>query len=210
MIALVLLLLLAFGPRSGAPAPPGAEADRDAEWVRRAAAGDRQAFDDLYRRHAGAVHRRLTRLVGPVAEREDLLQQVFLDVFRALPSFRGDAAFSTWLHRVVVNVAYEHLRAARRRPLVPVAPDDLGQVAAPDASPEAVARAREEVARALGYLAALKPKKRIAFVLRVVEGLPLDEIARLVGANAPAVGQRVKHAQRELAAMAARDSRRSA
>ena len=65
------------------------------------------------------------------------------------------------------------------------------------------------LARALAYLSALKPKKRIAYVLRVVEGMSLDEIGALVGANAPAVGQRVKHAQRELEAMVERDRHRT-
>ena len=206
MTAAVLELLPGLCMWMTAPEERGVPAgDPDLALVRRAGAGDRQAFDELYRRHVDAVFRRLTRLVGPVPEREDLVQQIFLDVFRALAGFRGDAAFSTWLHRVVVNVAYEHLR--RRRTPAGVDVDSLDLAGPAEATPEAEARRREEVARALGMLAALKPKKRIAFVLRVVEGLPLEEIAVLVGAAAPAVGQRVKHAQRELEAMVERERR---
>lgn len=184
--------------------PAIGEADPAAELVRRAVAGERRAFDDLYRQHVVAAHRLLTRLVGPVAERDDLIQQVFLEAFRSLASFRGEAAFATWLHRIVVNVAYRHLR--RHRVRFDELSDDLPALGA---SPEHLARQQQELGRALGYLSALKPKKRIAYVLRVVEGMSLDEIGTLVGANAPAIGQRVKHAQRELTAMVERDRRRT-
>ena len=173
--------------------------------VERAAQGDRRAFDDLYRRWSDFVWHRLGRLLGPDPEREDLLQQVFLDTYRALPRFRGDAAFSTWLHRIVVNVAYDHLRRRKRRPTNPLELEEIAALASPAMSPEATARRREELLRIASYLDRLKPKKRIAFVLRVVDELALEEIGGLVGASAATVGQRVYHAERELAAMAARD-----
>ena len=66
----------------------------DEELVQRAMGGDRQAFDDLYRRHVDVVWRRLGRLIGPDPEREDLVQQIFFDVFRGLDRFRGEAAGS--------------------------------------------------------------------------------------------------------------------
>jgi RNA polymerase sigma-70 factor (ECF subfamily) len=181
--------------------------DPSSELVARAIAGDRQAFDELYRLHATTAHRLLARLLGPVPDLEDLLQHVFLEAFRALPKFRGDAAFSTWLHQIVVHVAYRHMR--RRKSEALARWDELGdELLAPGLSPEHAARRQQELVRALRYLDALKPKKRIAYVLRVVEGMALDEIGLLVGANAAAVGQRVKHAQRELTAMVERDRRR--
>lgn len=194
----------ACSPRS----PQRAAADPDRALIDRAARGDRHAFTELYRRHVEAVHRRLSHLVGPDPEREDLLQQVFLDVFRAISSFRGDSAFSTWLYRIIVNVAYEHLRRRGRRAQCPLMAEDLELVMAPGLSPEAAARQQQQVALALTLLGRLKPKKRIAFVLRVVEGLSLEEIAEIVGARAPAVGQRVKQAQRELIAMYEREERK--
>jgi RNA polymerase sigma-70 factor (ECF subfamily) len=207
MISMLALLFggfvpLARRPESGAP---GDATDPSTALVARAIDGERRAFDELYRLHVASAYRLLTRLVGSTADRDDLIQLVFLEAFRSLPGFRGDAAFSTWLHRIVVHVAYRHLRREKRARTgeVPVEPP------ATAASPEASARRHEELGRALRYLSALKPDKRIAFVLRVVEGMSLDEIGALVGANAPAVGQRVKHAQRELAAMAERDRRRT-
>ncbi|HEY4182880.1 MAG TPA: RNA polymerase sigma factor [Kofleriaceae bacterium] len=204
MILVVLGALLPwFGKR---PAADSSEPriDPSAELVRRALAGDRRAFDALYRAHVVATHRLVTRLVGPIAERDDLVQQVFLEAFRSLHGFRGEAAFSTWLHRIAVSVAYRHLR--RAKPRHDEISDDLPSLAA---SPEQLARQREELSLALHYLAALHPKKRIAYVLRVVEGMSLDEIGGLVGAKAPAVGQRVLHAQRELTAMVERDRLRN-
>ena len=175
--------------------------------MRRAAQGDRRAFDELYRRHVDVAYRRLSRLIGPDPEREDLLQTTFLEAFHSLPTFRGQASFSTWLYRILVHVVYDHLRK-RRRAGVPLTDEHLAAIVGLDPSPEAAAHQRREVARLLGFVARLKPKKRIAFVLRAVEGLSLDEIGSVVGATAATVGQRVKHAQRELDAMLARDERR--
>jgi len=199
-VALVWMELLA-APVS---APPE---DTALPLIDRALRGDRRAFDEIYRRYADEVHRRISRLVGPDPEREDLVQQVFIDVFRGLAKFRRESAFSTWLYRIVVNVAYEHLRKRQRRPADVVALELL-EKADDRANPEESARQRESLLRGLAMLERLDPRKRIAFVLRCVEGLSLDEIGAIVGAKAPAVGQRVKHAQRELAAMIERDSKR--
>jgi RNA polymerase sigma-70 factor (ECF subfamily) len=177
-------------------------------FVRRARAGDGDAFEALYHAHVDGVFRLITRLVGPDSEREDLVQQVFLELHRALPGFRGESLFSTWLHRIVVRVAYDHLRRRRRRPVVALKDEDLEALIAPDETPEAAARQRELLRQALGLLDRIKPKKRIAFLLRVVEGLSLEEIGEIVGAKPPAVGQRVKHAERELEGMIARAERR--
>ena len=180
----------------------------DLALIERIKRGDRRAFDLLFRRHADDVHRRLTRLIGPDPEREDLVQEVFVAAFRGIDRFRGEAAFSTWLYRVVVNVAYGHLRRRRRAPSELEAAIDAELVISGDASPEAAASQREELLRALGFLDRLKPKKRIAFVLRVVEGMSLEEIGKIVDARPAAVGQRVRHAKRELDAMIAREQRR--
>jgi RNA polymerase sigma-70 factor (ECF subfamily) len=192
------LHLFAFALRSTAPADP----DLDAALIQRANGGDRRAYDELYRRHVDIVYRRISRLVGPDPDREDLVQQVFIGVFGSLRSFRGEAAFGTWLYRVIANVAFDHLRRRRRQHEVPSA-EDLGLLVA-ERSPELAAHEREQIGRVLACLERIKPKKRIAFVLRVVEGLSIEEIAQIVGARPPAVGQRIKYAQRELNAMLAR------
>lgn len=184
--------------------------DRDAGLVAACLAGNRRAFDQLYRHHAAAIHGRLARLVGRGADLDDLVQQVFLEAFRSLPSFRGEAAFSTWLHRIAIHAAMGELRRRRRRPIASAELDAAAVCADPGLSPEERARQAELCARAVRHLAALKPKQRVAFVLRHVEGMSLQEIAELVGAEAPAVGQRVKKAEQELTARIAREEHRAA
>ena len=83
-------------------------------WSEPRPAGDAAAFRELYRRHLAIVHARLTLMVGPGPERDDLIQQIFLDAYRALARFRGDARFGTFLHRIAINVACDHLERRRR------------------------------------------------------------------------------------------------
>jgi RNA polymerase sigma-70 factor (ECF subfamily) len=176
-------------------------AAKDASLVDAAAGGDRRAFAELYRRHLDSVYARLTRVIGPASERDDLVQQIFLDVYRALRRFRGDAAFSTFLHRIVLNVACEHLERRRRGRgrSEPLEARQIETVIAPGASPEQRARQREELARLLALLEGLSPKRRAAFVLVAIECLPLEEAAALLEANPAAIKQRVLEARRELA-----------
>jgi RNA polymerase sigma-70 factor (ECF subfamily) len=196
--ALGLVAGLALVPR--APRDP----DRDVELVDRHQHGDRAAFGELYGRHVDPVYARLTRLIGPVAEREDLVQEVFLGLHRALPTFRGDAALSTLIYRIAINVACEHLRRRSRRPTVPLDEASLAALVAPEPTPEATARRRQEVARVLRCLDRIKPKKRVALLLRVVEGLSFEAIGKLVDATPEAAAKRVQHGMKELTALLAR------
>jgi RNA polymerase sigma-70 factor (ECF subfamily) len=181
---------------------------RDATLILAAQRGDDTAFSRLFRRHADAVRTRLTRLVGPVAERDDLVQRVFLAFHRALPSYRGEGSVSTYLHRVAVNAAYDYLRSHKRQgaTISPRALEDLesareGWRAAIDRGgppPEAQVQARADLVQLLGLLDQLSPKKRIAFVLVAVEGCSQAEAGALLGVTEETVKQRVRYARREL------------
>ena len=171
----------------------------DEELVARAQSGERAALPEIYRRHVDGVHRRLSRLIGPDPEREDLLQQVFIETFRSLARFRGEARFATYLYRVTTNIAYDHLKRRSRRD--EVLSDEIGERPGVEPTPEAIAIRRHEIDRAWRCLDRLKPKKRVAFLLRVVEGLSIEEIAEQVNAEPAAVSQRILYAQRELVAM---------
>ena len=189
-----------------------AEAAIDARLVDAAAGGDRQAFAELYRRHLDAVYARLTRVIGPTADRDDLVQQIFLDVYRALRRFRGDASFATFLHRIVLNVAFEHLERRRRtrQRSAPLEAEQLETLIAPGSSPEERARQRQELRRLFGLLDRLSTKRRAAFVLVAVENLTFEEAAALLEATPGAVKQRVLEARRELAIALERSSRETA
>lgn len=190
---------------------PASDAAEDARLVAAAAAGDRAAFADLYRRHLQSVYARLTRVVGPVQERDDLVQHIFLDVYRALPRFRAEAAFTTFLHRIVLNVACEHLerRYRGRGRSEPLDDRQLETLTTPGASPEQQARHRQDLRRLFARLDGLSAKRRAAFVLVAVEGMSLEEAAALLAANVPAVKQRVLEARRELAKALDREPKES-
>ena len=178
-------------------------AAEDLALVERHRAGDPTAFAQIYRAHAAAVHRRLSRLLGPVPEREDLLQDVFLALHRALPTFRGDAALGTLVQRIAINKACELLRARYRRPTTPVDGAYFDTLVS-RGSLEDQASAREELAAVFACLGRIKPKKRVALLLRVVEGMSFEEIGVLVDATPEAVAKRVQHGHRELTALLAR------
>lgn len=156
------------------------------------------SFREIYRQNADRVYGQLTRLVGAIPERDDLRQQVFLRLYRALPRFRGEAAFGTFLYRIVANVAYDHRRQARR-----VSTPYLDELPDPGPSPEAQARRRQDLRRVFELLGRVKRKKRVAFVLVTVEGLSYQDAAARLGVNVPAAKQRVLAARRELAALLA-------
>lgn len=176
----------------------------DEAMVARAMSGDRRAFDELYQRHVESVWRWLTRLLGADPEREDLAQHIFSEVFDTLGRFRGEARFRTFLYRIVVNVAVDQMKRRSRRAKRDVAAALADAVPDPARSPEENAELSELVASTFELLERIKPKKRVAFLLRVVEGLSLEEVAEVVEASVPAVAQRVRHASIELRALRAR------
>jgi RNA polymerase sigma-70 factor (ECF subfamily) len=188
--------------------PTPAPADEVA-LIAAASKGDGRAFDALYRRHVQLVFARLTRLLGPSPEREDLVQQVFLELHRALPSFRGEAPLGAFVHAITVRVGYDFLRRRARSKSAMLRDEQFAELVAPGSSPEAAARERQELALAFARLDALKPKKRLAFVLHVVEGFSLEHMARMLDTDARTLGQRVAHARRELAVMYQREQLRA-
>jgi RNA polymerase sigma-70 factor (ECF subfamily) len=175
------------------------EADDDA-LIAAAREGDSAAFARLFHRHADAVRTRITRLVGPIAERDDLVQKVFIAFYRGLPKYRGEARLSTYLHRVAVNTAYDHLRGRHRWVDSASAPDvdAFDERVSPMLDDQVAARA--DLARMVALLDHLSPKQRIAFVLVAVEGCSLAEAAALIGARVDTVKQRALHARRDLLA----------
>jgi RNA polymerase sigma-70 factor (ECF subfamily) len=156
----------AAGGTARTNAPPG-EDDAD---VARAAAGDARAFERLYRRHGARVHALACRLIGP-AEGPEVTQDVFVRAWQKLGTFRGEAAFSTWLHRLAVNLMLSHrgMLAKRRERFLP---DDEALDLQP--APHRPAGLGVDVERAI---AALPPGARAIFVLHDVEGYTHQEIA---------------------------------
>lgn len=186
---------------SRAPALP--VADDEGDLVCAARAGDRDAFRVLFRRHVDRVRSQLTRFVGAAPERDDLVQEVFLRLHQGLASYRGECALSTFLHRLTVNAALDHLRSAKRRRATLVPDTALESLIPEGVSESERAQARDELRALFRMLERLTDKKRVAFQLVAIEGLSLLEAAQVVGANADAVKQRVLAARRELETMIA-------
>lgn len=176
--------------------------------VRRAQGGEEAAFNELFRRHRGDVTRVVTRVLGPSPEVEDVVQDVFIHVYRSLPKFRGDSKFTTWLYRLAVNVTRMHLRRGRSRPRfadvpVPDAPRDSSPPDRPDLVHE-----RGERMRALeALLEMLSEKKRTVLVLHDLEGMSAKDISEIVDAPILTVRTRLFYARKELFVLLATDPR---
>ncbi len=174
--------------------------------VERARAGDEAAFRQLYLQHRGQVTRLVTRMVGPGPDVDDLVQDVFLHVYRSLPSFRGEAKFTTWLYRLTVNVTKMYFRRKQSRPRfadvpVPEAPRESRPSEAPDQASER----QERLAALYRLLERLSDKKRTVLVLHDFEGLTADRIAQIVDAPVMTVRTRLFYARKELYTLLAED-----
>jgi len=166
----------------------------DLTLVVRAQEGDVRAFEALARRHEAALYRTAVRVTGDGAEAEDALQEALLDAWRHLDGFRGDAAFSTWMYRLVTNRCVAALR--RRRP-VPAA-DAGADVAAAD-SPERTALFDLELAALGRAVQDLPDDLRVCWVLRELAGLGYGDIATITGVKETAVRGRIHRARVRLA-----------
>lgn len=177
--------------------------DGDDKLVKRAKKGDSRAFDLLVLKYQGRVAQLVSRYVRNNAEVEDVTQEAFIKAYRALPSFRGDSAFYTWLYRIAANAAKNHLVAMGRRPSSDVALDGAEAFEIPDRltdaeSPDEVIMAQElkdVIAKAID---ALPAELRSALTLREFEGLSYEEIAEVIECPIGTVRSRIFRAREAL------------
>jgi RNA polymerase sigma-70 factor (ECF subfamily) len=156
-------------------------ASGDAALVQRARRGDVEAFEALYAANAGRVYALALRLTADAVAARELTQDVFVKAWESLPEFRGDSAFTTWVHRIAVNAHLMRRRGDRRRAArVSLASDadDLADLSARSIAPTADVGAAIDLERAV---AMLPPGVRRAFVLHDVEGYSHEEIAKMTG-----------------------------
>jgi RNA polymerase sigma-70 factor, ECF subfamily len=176
---------------------------QDLALAQRAAEGDRAAQRELFHSLKNAVHHTLYRILGANRDIEDLIQDAFLEIFRALPSFRGDSSLSRWAQTIATRAAY--LSIERRKPAsvdLDVVEDEIV-----DRDPDAhrVAQARQAARRLYAALDKIDAKQRIAFALAVIDGLSLAEVAVLTESSLVAVKTRVWRARRDLMRRAHKD-----
>ncbi len=164
----------------------------DAAVVDAARNGDPVAFERLVRIHAGAVYAHAMRFFGDSHTAEDVVQEVFIKVFRSIQSFDGSAAFSTWLYRVTRNVCLDTLRSGRRRP-TPIDLVDITLTAPNDPAGEAITSATVEKT-----IRALPPEDRDALSAVGLFGMTYAEAAKTLGIPEGTVKSRVFRARRVL------------
>ncbi len=149
---------------------------REQELVRRAQGGDVAAFEQLYRENVRRVYALSMRMCGDATRAEELTQDAFVRAWQRLPAFRGESAFSSWMHPLVVNLALTQRRTRMRYEARVHSTDDLEAFDRGHGPREPAARV--DLERALGTL---PPKARAVFVLHDVEGYRHDEIAQMTG-----------------------------
>jgi RNA polymerase sigma factor (sigma-70 family) len=172
------MLTLAVTTWPAAAESPAPADDPDQALARLASGGDMPAFEALYRRHLGRVHGVIARLVGGAGSRaEDLTQEAFVRAWQALPGYRFESRFSTWLHRLAVNTALMELRSRRSRPGEDEDESVFDTLGAADSAGHGTAL-RTDLERAV---ATLPPRARAVLVLHDVEGWKHEEIATELG-----------------------------
>jgi len=170
--------------------------------VQLAAAGERDAFDELVRRHQTRTYNFVRAMVGDAADAEDLTQEIFIRAYRAIGRFRGDSAFRTWLFRIATNAARTHLgRRGRWRALWPRPAGGDDEAAAGRDDPPSGENLESDIVRRDAIdraLATLSPELRAAVTLRDVEGLEYREIARALDIPIGTVESRIFRARQRL------------
>jgi len=183
------------------------ERDIDAELVARVQRGDKKAFDLLVLKYQRKIMRLLARMIRDPAEIEDVAQEAFIKAYRALPQFRGESAFYTWLYRIAINTARNWLAAVGRRPSAPNAmetadgetfneTDNLSD----NSSPEAMLATREIAETVNAVIGELPQELRTAITLREIDGMSYEDIAQTMNCPIGTVRSRIFRAREAIAA----------
>ena len=183
--------------------------DADAALVERTKAGDVKAFEMLVVKYQRRIERLIGRMVRDVDLVPDIAQETFIRAYRAIPKFRGDSAFYTWLYRIAVNTAKKALMELKRDPTVTesalAARDDddetsrVGNELSDGETPDAVLASKQNAAAVNSAMEALSEELRQAITLREIEGLSYEEIAELMDCPIGTVRSRIFRAREAIA-----------
>jgi RNA polymerase sigma-70 factor (ECF subfamily) len=191
-----------------AATPPSSIQDADAPLVQRAAAGDNRAFEWLVIKYQKRVERLIGRMVRDTDRVPDIAQETFIRAYRALPRFRGESQFYTWLYRIAVNTAKKHLMDMKRDPVVSLsslrsADDDETSAHEPEptvagveeATPEAILASKEIAEAVNAAMDDLPVELRQAVTLREIEGMSYEDIAQALECPIGTVRSRIFRAR---------------
>ena len=178
----------------------------DRQLVARAQRGDKRAFELLVEKYQRKLARLLSRFIRDPAEVEDVAQEAFIKAYRALPAFRGDSAFYTWLYRIGINTAKNYLMAMGRR--APTSTEveadqaegfDEGEQLRDINTPESVLLSKEIAETVNSTIEKLPEELRIAIQLREIEGMSYEDIARVMDCPIGTVRSRIFRAREAIA-----------
>jgi RNA polymerase sigma-70 factor, ECF subfamily len=172
----------------------------DAECVRRLQRGETDAFETLVRRHERTIFNLVYRMLGDYDEAAEVSQEVFLSAFRAVGQFRGDANFSTWLYRIALNHTSTRRKSlsARQQRIVPVESADL--LSDPQPGPSETLEKKQICERVQHALSQLDPEDAQVLLLRDLQDIPYDEVARVLEIPVGTVKSRLHRARQALKA----------
>jgi len=183
------------------------EREVDQALVERAQRGEKQAFDLLVTKYQRKLGRLLSRFIRDPAEVEDVAQEAFIKAYRALPSFRGDSAFYTWLYRIGINTAKNYLVAQGRRAPTSTGFDSEEAETFEDGdqlrdinTPESLLHSKQIGETVNAAMESLPEELRTAIVLREIEGLSYEEIAKIMDCPIGTVRSRIFRAREAVAA----------
>lgn len=182
------------------------ERDVDAELVARVQRGDKQAFDLLVLKYQRKIMRLLSRMIRDQAEIEDVAQESFIKAYRALPQFRGDSAFYTWLYRIAINTARNWLAQNSRRPSAPSAYEseegetfDETDNLTDSSNPESEMASRQIAETVNKAMNDLPEELRNAIVMREIDGMSYEDIAQSMNCPIGTVRSRIFRAREAIA-----------
>ncbi len=181
---------------------PRTEPADDGELIAACIEGDKTAQRTLFRREYPRVHATVYRILGSTRDVDDLVQETFIAVFRALPTFRGDARLSTWIDRIAIRAVFHHLRAKKA---TSVALDAIGFEVDAGGRVDEQAQARDGLRRLYAALAKLTPEARTAYALYAIDGRSIREVAEITGCTRITAKTRIWRARREVERRAAAD-----
>ncbi len=165
--------------------------------LEKAKEGNRRAFEVLFKRHYTSVRRIVISVIGPCDDVEDVVQNVFLRVYRTAMNFQGKSKFTSWLFRVAVNMTYDHMRQKKRSGQLIEHWLEKHPEPAPSTTPLDNSLNREEVKKVSEALDKLKVHKRNVFILFEIQGLTLDEIAKTLDLSTTTVWSRLYQARKD-------------
>lgn len=182
------------------------ERDVDAELVARVQNGDKQAFDLLVLKYQRKIMRLLSRMIRDPAETEDVAQEAFIKAYRALPQFRGDSAFYTWLYRIAINTARNWLATNKRRPQSSSSFEseegetfDETENLTDHSTPESELASREIAQTVNKAIEDLPEELRSAIVMREIDGMTYEDIAQSMNCPIGTVRSRIFRAREAIA-----------